>query len=267
MDKNKKICIVLIVILILLILLILSIKYYKFKKSSIEDLDYNNVDEVLQDNNTIRIENTLNENNTVVDNNIVETVSNNNYEKTKIEDTKNSTENSDAKESKKQSNSKSEETKVETKVENKTPVKTDKTNNNTEGKKQDTGSNTNKQQGNPKLANTKYTETNTEVIPEIINILNNEIAKDVELKNYGSKAVKGNKQDAYKNTSGFTYRFVKDINKGKVKGNYAIFEQRVRNTVGAYGNYWVYAEDEYVYDAKGIAPHWSQTLVWIYITF
>lgn len=265
MDKNKKICIVVIVILVLLILLVLGMKYYKFKNSSTEVLGYNNtVNEEIQNNNTIQIDNTLDESNSVVDNNIVKTASSNNEDETKNENTNDNTKNKEVNENPKQTSTKSEQPKVETTVENKTPTKT---NGNTEDKKQDSGSNTNKQQGNPALSNTKYTETNTEVIPEIINILNDEIAKDEQLTKYGSKAVKGNKQDAYKNTTGFTYRFVKDIDKGKVKGNYAIFEQRVRNIVGAFGSYWVYAEDEYVYDAKGIAPHWSQTLVWIYITF
>ena len=58
--------------------------------------------------------------------------------------------NKNVQEIKKSSNSKSEKTKTE----NKAPVKTDKTNNNLEQKKQDNGSNTDKQQGNPKLANT-----------------------------------------------------------------------------------------------------------------
>lgn len=263
MDKNKKICIVIIAILVLLILLVIGMKYYNFKNSSTEVLGYNNsLSNEIQNSNTIQIDNTLDENNTIVSN-IVQTASSNNEEETKIENANNDTKNKNAQEIKKPSNSKSEKTKTE----NKAPVKTDKTNNNSEQKKQDDGSNADKQQGNPKLANTRYTETNTEVIPEIMNILDDEIAKDEELTRYGSKAVKGNKQDAYKNTNGFTYRFVKDIEKGKVKGNYAIFEQRVRNNVGAYGKYFVYAEDEYVYDAKGIAPHWSQTLVWIYVTF
>lgn len=156
------------------------------------------------------------------------------------------------------------ETKQETKVEDKQQQKQEiKTETKTEEKKE----NPKQATGNEKLANTRYTKVNTEVIPTIINILNDEISKDEELKRYGSKAIKAKKEDIGGNTSGFTYMFVKDIEKGKVPGNYTIFEQRIRNTVGAYGKYYVYAEDEYVYDAKGINSYWSQTLVWIYITF
>lgn len=156
------------------------------------------------------------------------------------------------------------ENKKETKVENKEQQKQEiKTETKQEEKKE-----TPKQTvGNEKLANTRYTKVNTEVIPTIINILNDEISKNEKLKKYGSKAIKAKKEDIGGNTSGFTYMFVKDITKGKVPGNYTVFEQRVRNTVGAYGKYFVYAEDEYVYDAKGINSYWSQTLVWIYITF
>lgn len=121
--------------------------------------------------------------------------------------------------------------------------------------------------GNPELAYSTYRKTNTAVIPEIINILNSEIAKDKELVDFGSKAVSTNKSNAYNNTNGFTYLFVKDITKGKVAGNYKAFPERVRNTVGAFGTYYVYAEDEYTYDARGLNPKWSQTLVWIYVKF
>ena len=156
------------------------------------------------------------------------------------------------------------ENKKETKVENKEQQKQEiKTETKQEEKKE-----TPKQTvGNEKLANTRYTKVNTEVIPTIINILNDEISKNEKLKKYGSKAIKAKKEDIGGNTSGFTYMFVKDITKGKVPGNYTVFEQRIRNTVGAYGKYYVYAEDEYVYDSKGINSYWSQTLVWIYITF
>jgi hypothetical protein len=60
---------------------------------------------------------------------------------------------------------------------------------------------------------------------------------------------------------------VKDITKGKVTGNYQKFTERVRNTVGSFGTYYVYAEDEYTYDGQGLNPKWSQTLVWIYVRF
>ena len=156
------------------------------------------------------------------------------------------------------------ENKKETKVENKEQQKQEiKTETKQEEKKE-----TPKQTvENEKLANTRYTKVNTEVIPTIINILNDEISKNEKLQKYGSKAIKAKKEEIGGNTSGFTYLFVKDITKGKVPGNYIVFEQRIRNTVGAYGKYYVYAEDEYVYDSKGINSYWSQTLVWIYITF
>lgn len=119
----------------------------------------------------------------------------------------------------------------------------------------------------PDLAYSTYRVTNTSIVPEIIKILNDEISKESDLVNFGSKAVKGNKKDAYAKTTGFTYQFVSDIEKGKVSGNYVSFPQRVRNNVGAFGNYNVYAEDEFTYNAQGLNPKWSQTLVWIYITF
>ena len=60
---------------------------------------------------------------------------------------------------------------------------------------------------------------------------------------------------------------MKDITKGKVTGNYQKFTERVRNTVGSFGTYYVYAEDEYTYNGQGLNPQWSQTLVWIYVRF
>ena len=119
----------------------------------------------------------------------------------------------------------------------------------------------------PELANTTFRKVNNSIVQEVINILDNEISKDEELVKFGSKALVGNKTDAYNKTSAFTYLFVKDIEKGKVAGNYESFPQRVRNNVGAFGKYYVYAEDEYTYDSRGLNPRWSQTLVWIYFTF
>lgn len=119
----------------------------------------------------------------------------------------------------------------------------------------------------PELAYSTYRKTNNDIVPEIIKILNDEISKESDLVNFGSKAVKGNKKDAYAKTTCFTYQFVSDIEKGKVSGNYVSFPQRVRNNVGAFGNYNVYAEDEFTYNGQGLNPKWSQTLVWIYITF
>lgn len=156
------------------------------------------------------------------------------------------------------------ETKKETKVENKQQQKQEIKKETKQEEKKETPKQTVE---NEKLANRRYTKVNTEVIPTIINILNDEISKNEKLQKYGSKAIKAKKEEIGGNTSGFTYLFVKDITKGKVPGNYIVFEQRIRNTVGAYGKYYVYAEDEYVYDSKGINSYWSQTLVWIYITF
>lgn len=120
---------------------------------------------------------------------------------------------------------------------------------------------------NEKLANTTYRKVNNEVVPKIINILNDEIAKHEELKKYETKAIKASKEQVYNNTKGFTYMFVKSLEKGKVSGNYTVFEERVRNTVGAFGKYQVYAEDEYKYDSTGSKSYWYQTLVWVYIKF
>lgn len=130
-------------------------------------------------------------------------------------------------------------------------------------KKEDTTTNVE----HPELAYSTYRVTNTAIVPEIISILKSEIAKDKELVDFGTTAISTNKTNAYNNTSGFTYLFVKDITKGKVAGNYQSFPERVRNTVGAFGTYYVYAEDEYTYDGRGLNPKWSQTLVWIYVRF
>lgn len=130
-------------------------------------------------------------------------------------------------------------------------------------KKEDTTTNVE----HPELAYSTYRVTNTSIVPEIISILKSEISKDNELVDFGTTAVSTNKTNAYNNTSGFTYLFVKDITKGKVAGNYQSFPERVRNTVGAFGTYYVYAEDEYTYDGRGLNPKWSQTLVWIYVRF
>lgn len=120
---------------------------------------------------------------------------------------------------------------------------------------------------NASLANTTYRTVNTAILPEIKSILEDEISKDKELVDFGTKVLTGNKTQCYSNTTGFTYMFVKEIEKGKVTGNYVKFPERVRNTVGAFGKYYIYAEDEFVYNSQGLNPKWSQTLVWIYITF
>ena len=171
------------------------------------------------------------------------------------------------------------EVKQESNITKENPTTKDKTKNETTNKTTDTSTssnsnsyiitenNTSKDTPKPELAYKTYRIQNTEIIPEIIDILNSEIAKSKDLVDFGSKAVKGNKTDAYNKTTGFTYLFVNDINKGKVKGNYTKFEQRVRNNVGAFGKYYVYAEDEYTYNSQGLNPKWSQTLIWIYVTF
>ena len=259
MDKIKKVCISIIVFLILFILVMFILNYFNIIKQTSEtplEISYtNNIikdiseDNIIQNNIDFVEDSNIDVNEAVQEEQQIADIKNNEEKKTE------------------QSNVKTQTVNVAT---NKTDTKVDKTENettNNSNAQQNTTNNSNQNKGNPALANTRYTETNTEVIPEIINILNNEIAKNQDLKDYGSKASKGNKADAYANTSGFTYRFVKDIDKGKVKGNYTIFEERIKNNIGAFGTYWVYAEDEYVYDAKGISPHWSQTLVWIYVTF
>lgn len=119
----------------------------------------------------------------------------------------------------------------------------------------------------PELAYKTYRATNNDILPEIISLLTGEISKDQELVNFGCKVVSTSKENAYNNTDGFTYLFVKDITKGKVTGNYQKFTERVRNTVGSFGTYYVYAEDEYTYNGQGLNPQWSQTLVWIYVRF
>ncbi len=124
-----------------------------------------------------------------------------------------------------------------------------------------------KEENNASLANTTYRKTNTEVLPEIKKILEDEIRKDKELVDFGTTVVTTNKSNAYNNTTGFTYMFVNQIEKGKVEGNYVKFEQRVKNNVGAFGKYYIYAEDEFVYNSEGKNPKWSQTLVWIYVRF
>lgn len=120
-------------------------------------------------------------------------------------------------------------------------------------------------------AESVYYEENTEVINEVISILNKRISKNENFKkaydDIGviTKAVSASRNDVMNNTSGFTYMFVKDITKGKVPGNYIVFDERVTNKLKISGTYYVYAEDEYTYDSKGINSYWSQTLVYIYI--
>lgn len=165
--------------------------------------------------------------------------------------------------------------KTSTKEEKKSNTKVNNNTTNSQSTKQETPNQTVKPKeekittdnSKPELANSTYRVTNTAIVSEIIKILNNEISKYDDLVSYGSKVFIGNKTSAYAKTTGFTYLFVNDITKGKIASNYTSFPQRVRNTVGAFGNYNVYAEDEYTYDGRGLNPKWCQTLVWIYITF
>lgn len=134
-------------------------------------------------------------------------------------------------------------------------------------KKDEENTKTKEDFSHPELAYKTYRVTNNDILPEIISLLTGEISKDQELVNFGCKVVSASKENAYNNTDGFTYLFVKDITKGKVTGNYQKFTERVRNTVGSFGTYYVYAEDEYTYNGQGLNPQWSQTLVWIYVRF
>lgn len=155
-----------------------------------------------------------------------------------------------------------EETKPDTKVQtNNNPRK--ETPNEPQNKPTEEKPTTPTQNAKPELAYSTYRVTNNTIVPEVIKILNDEISKDSELVAFGSKAVKGNKADALARTSGFTYLWV-DIETGKVSKK---FTERIRNVVGGFGNYNVYAEDEFTYNAQGLNPKWSQTLVWIYLTF
>ncbi len=160
-----------------------------------------------------------------------------------------------------------EETKPDTKVQtNNTPKKetpNEPISNEPQNKPTEEKPTTPTKNAKPELAYSTYRKTNNDIIPEVIKILNDEISKDSELVAFGSKAVKGNKADALAKTSGFTYLWV-DIETGKVSKK---FTERVRNVVGGFGNYNVYAEDEFTYNAQGLNPKWSQTLVWIYLTF
>lgn len=281
MSKSLKIILVTI-ILIALIIVILSM--YLFKNS----IEYNNTENTINTNANVADELYINSNNsTILNPNISnQTVTTTNETVSSKQENANSIISKNKTETKVEKHIDTNDQTSKTNIQNNTNtnkntnnstsnIKTNNANDNnkttsTETKpKQDIPNTTVKTENNDTshLANKTYRKTNNDIIPEIINILNNEISKDAELVEYGSKALKGTKQDAYKNTSCFTYMFVKDISKGKVSGNYTVFEQRVRNNVGAFGKYFVYAEDEYTYDSSGKNPRWSQTLVWIWVTF
>ena len=119
------------------------------------------------------------------------------------------------------------------------------------------------------MANTKYRKENREVIQEIVEILNQKIKQDENLNKIyeetgiQSYAIQANKNDINSNTTEFTYIFINDIYKGKVAGNYTKFSNRLNSYSKAVGKHMVYAEDEYMYDSRGINSYWTQTLVYI----
>lgn len=284
MKKNKMILLTVFSILLLALIIILSILIFS-KKSTIDSLA-ENVNTNIESNTTSNIiENEQNVTNEIA-NDIINDISNNviptdltisKVDTSIKEDTTPkqtnttipSTASSNTSVSSKLSNNTSLQERPKSETNNVTEKNEDssKQNNVTESKKEDTPTNTETDNTRPELAYSTYRVTNTAIVPEIIKILNDEISKADDLVAYGCKAVAGNKTDAYAKTTGFTYLFVNDIHKGKVAGNYTTFEQRVRNNVGAFANYNVYAEDEYTYDGRGLNPQWCQTLVWIYLTF
>lgn len=297
MKKKNLILFILLFILILGTITIISI--FKNSKEPIYDETLESSNSNIQNNsnfsNTLEnivtevtsntIENIIVENvieeNTVIDNTITEVITSTTEEGNTKPNTENNTPTktpSTTPPSTVTSTTKPNETKEETKIDTKVDIEEtsksetviNKEQNNTSTEKSEEPiekEDTTTPVGNPELAYTTYRVTNTTIIPEIISILNSEIAKDKELVDFGTKAVSTTKTNAYNNTNYFTYLFVKDITKGKVAGNYKSFPERVRNTVGAFGTYYVYAEDEYTYDGRGLNPKWSQTLVWIYVNF
>lgn len=221
----------------------------------------------------------LQENFVLPKNNDVLVTNSNNTIETKAQETNETNKNNNTETTKENSNNIQEPTTSQEKTEDKTEEKKNTTiNNETEKidtkenieeneKKDEENKKTKEDFSHPELAYKTYRVTNNDILPEIISLLTEKISKDQELVNFGCKVVSTSKENAYNNTDGFTYLFVKDITKGKVTGNYQKFTERVRNTVGSFGTYYVYAEDEYTYDGQGLNPKWSQTLVWIYVRF
>ena len=221
----------------------------------------------------------LQENFVLPKNNDVLVTNSNNTIETKAQETNETNKNNNTETTKENSNNIQEPTTSQEKTEDKTEEKKNTTiNNETEKidtkenieeneKKDEENKKTKEDFSHPELAYKTYRVTNNDILPEIISLLTGEIFKDQELVNFGCKVVSTSKENAYNNTEEFTYLFVKDITKGKVAGNYQKFTERVRNTVGSFGTYYVYAEDEYTYDGQGLNPKWSQTLVWIYVRF
>lgn len=221
----------------------------------------------------------LQENLVLPKNNDVLVTNSNNTIETKAQETNETNKNNNTETTKENSNNIQEPTTSQEKTEDKTEEKKNTTiNNETEKidtkenieeneKKDEENKKTKEDFSHPELAYKTYRVTNNDILPEIISLLTGEISKDQELVNFGCKVVSTSKENAYNNTEEFTYLFVKDITKGKVTGNYQKFTERVRNTVGSFGTYYVYAEDEYTYNGQGLNPQWSQTLVWIYVRF
>lgn len=284
MNNKKKISIIFGILFLLMSVLIIIKIMLPDKKENIEvsKVIYDNTENTLENNisnvnftisksDTINqitdniIENNIDNNSTNIKNNVDSKVANSKNSlplkseenpKEKIENIINNSNKEEIAEVKENPiKSDSSETEKNENVENKTDIKPSEDDN---------------EKGNSTLANTSYTKINNEVINEVINILNNEIAKNSELSNslskYGieTKAISTTKSKAEQNTSSFTYMFVKDITKGKAKGNYTTFKERVQNQVKVFGTYYVYAEDEFVYNSKGTKAYWSQTLCYIY---
>lgn len=284
MNNKKKISIIFGILFLLMSVLIIIKIMLPDKKENIEvsKVIYDNTENTLENNisnvnftisksDTINqitdniIENNIDNNSTNIKNNVDSKVANSKNSlplkseenpKEKIENIINNSNKEEIAEVKENPiKTDSSETEKKENVETKTDIKANEDNNLKE---------------NSALANTSYTKVNNAVINEVVNIVNNEIAKNNELANsldkYGieTKAISTTKSNAIQNTSAFTYMFVKDITKGKVEGNYTIFKERVQNQAKVFGTYYVYAEDEFVYNSKGTKAYWSQTFCYIY---
>lgn len=235
MNNKKKISIIFGILFLLMSVLIIIKIMLPDKKENIEvsKVIYDNTENTLENNisnvnftisksDTINqitdniIENNIDNNSTNIKNNVDSKVANSKNSlplkseenpKEKIENIINNSNKEEIAEVKENPiKSDSSETEKNENVENKTDIKPSEDDN---------------EKGNSTLANTSYTKINNEVINEVINILNNEIAKNSELSNslskYGieTKAISTTKSKAEQNTSSFTYMFVKDITKGK----------------------------------------------------
>lgn len=284
MNNKKKISIIFGILFLLMSVLIIIKIMLPDKKENIEvsKVIYDNTENTLE-NNISNVNFTISKSDTInqiTDNIIENNIDNNstnikNNVDSKVANSKNSLPlKSEEKPKEKIENIINNSNKEEIAEVKENPIKTDSSENE---KKENVETKTDtkvNEDDNPKensaLANTSYTKVNNAVINEVVNILNNEIAKNNELANsldkYGieTKAISTTKSKAEQNTSSFTYMFVKDITKGKAKGNYTTFKERVQNQVKVFGTYYVYAEDEFVYNSKGTKAYWSQTLCYIY---